>query len=114
MKVRDFKLRTKQIAGFAIILLIMAADHMFSTRNMGVLKDEIDEVSKNWLPKAVAIADINLNTAKLRLSQLQHVFAEEQSQRERLESNVITLIDKINNQDFLVPWRRPAHAAHDL
>lgn len=75
MKFKNLNLRTKQIIGFGIILAIMAGDHMFSIRNMGDLKSELDEVSKSWLPRAVAISDININTAKLRSNQLQHVFA---------------------------------------
>lgn len=75
MKFKNLNLRTKQIIGFGIILAIMAGDHMFSIRNMAALKSELDEVSKSWLPRAVAISDININTAKLRSNQLQHVFA---------------------------------------
>lgn len=74
MKFKNLNLRTKQIIGFGIILAIMAGDHMFSIRNMAALKSELDEVSKSWLPRAVAISDININTAKLRSNQLQHVF----------------------------------------
>ena len=75
MKFKNLNLRTKEIIGFGIILAIMAGDHMFSIRNMAALKSELDEVSKSWLPRAVAISDININTAKLRSNQLQHVFA---------------------------------------
>ncbi|MCG8607412.1 MCP four helix bundle domain-containing protein [bacterium] len=97
MKLRDFKLRTKQMAGFGIILIIMAADHMFSARNMGTLKAEIDEISKNWLPRAIAIADINLNTAKLRLNQLQQAYTSGPKQKQRQLSEAITFVDKIND-----------------
>jgi signal transduction histidine kinase len=96
MKFRNLKLRTKQMAGFGIILAIMAADHVLSVRNMAELKAEIDEVSKNWLPRAIAIADINLNTAKLRLNQLQRVYAVEESEKVKHDATVISLIDKIN------------------
>ena len=98
MKFKNLSLRTKQIIGFGIILVIMAGDHMFSYRNMGELKSEIDEVSKSWLPRAVAISDININTSKLRSNQLQHVFAssDEVKKKQRIAmAELITQIEKI-------------------
>ena len=92
MKFKNLKLRTKQIIGFGIILVIMAGDHMFSYRNMGELKSEIDEVSKSWLPRAVAISDVNINTAKLRSNQLQHVFA---TNDEIKQDQLVTMVELI-------------------
>ncbi len=92
MKFKNLNLRTKQIIGFGIILVIMAGDHMFSIRNMGDLKSELDEVSKSWLPRAVAISDVNINTAKLRSNQLQHVFA---TNDEIKQDQLVTMVELI-------------------
>lgn len=92
MKFKNLSLRTKQIIGFGIILVIMAGDHTFSIRNMRVLQSEIDEVSKSWLPRAVAISDVNLNTAKLRSNQLQHVFA---TNDEAKQDQLVTMAELI-------------------
>ncbi|MCB0315009.1 MAG: MCP four helix bundle domain-containing protein, partial [Calditrichaeota bacterium] len=75
MKFRDLKLGTKQIIGFGCILLIMAGVNVFSIHKMTQLKIEIDEISRNWLPRALAISDINKNTADFRIKQLQYAFA---------------------------------------
>ena len=100
MKFKNLNLRTKQIIGFGIILVIMAGDHMFSIRNMGDLKSEIDEVSKSWLPRAVAISDININTAKLRSNQLQHVFATNDELKQEQLLTMAELITQIEaNRD---------------
>ncbi len=92
MKFKNLSLRTKQIIGFGIILVIMAGDHVFSIRNMGALQSEIDEVSKSWLPRAVAISEVNLNTSKLRSNQLQHVFA---TNDEVKEAQLVTMAELI-------------------
>ncbi len=62
MKFRDLKIGTKQLIGFGLMLLIMAGSNFYSVNKMELLKSEIEEVSNNWLPRAIAISDINLNT----------------------------------------------------
>ncbi len=66
MKFKDLKLATKQSLFFALILFIMAGANFYSINKMALLKSEIEEVSNNWLPRAIAISDINLNTSNLR------------------------------------------------
>ena len=98
MKFKNLNLRTKQIIGFGIILVIMAGDHMFSIRKMGDLQSEIDEVSKSWLPRAVAISDININTSKLRSNQLQHIFAEDDEIKLKQRVAMAELITQIEEE----------------
>lgn len=100
MNFKDLKLGTKQGVGFAIILVIMAGSHVYSTRKMAALNAEIDEVTTNWLPRAIAISDINLNTSELRRIQLQRVFATDETKQQELAIKTIELLDKINrNRD---------------
>lgn len=96
MKFKDLKLKTKQIIGFGLILAIMAAVNFYSVRKMEDLKEEIDEVSNNWLPRSLAIADIKLNTSYLRISQLQHAIAADSVLKGQQEKTMVPLIDKIN------------------
>ena len=96
MRIKDLKLSAKQKIGFGIILIIMAGENIFSIRKMATLKGELDEVSKNRLPRAIAISDINLNTSRLRFIQLQHAFAENEEQISRQQNRQIQLIDRIN------------------
>lgn len=95
MKFRDMKLGTKQMAGFSIILLFMAVVNILSYNKMATIKSEIDEVTTNWLPRAIAISEINLNTSNLRLNQLQHAFATDEAQKNQQVDIMIKLIDKI-------------------
>ena len=97
MKFKNMKLGKKQLLGFAAILLIMAAANMFSIRNMRAIKSEIDEVTSNWLPRGIAISDININTTNLRLNQLQHAMATDEETKQLLSDVMIELIDKIND-----------------
>jgi len=96
MKFRNLKLGTKQLIGFGIVLVIMASANIFTVRNMKDIKSGIDEVSTNWLPRGNAVADININTTKLRLNQLQLALATDEEIIQKEEEILINLIDKIN------------------
>jgi signal transduction histidine kinase len=96
MKFRDLKLGAKQRFGFGLVLLIMAGVNIYSINRMAVLKRDIDEVTKNWLPRAIAISDINVNTSELRRNQLQHAFAVDEAIKQQQAAAMITLIDRIN------------------
>lgn len=84
------------MVGFAIVLLMMAGSHVYSARKMATLKAEIDEVTKNWLPRALAISDINLNTSNLRIIQLQYAFANDETGKQQRAITMISLLDEIN------------------
>ena len=114
MKFQNLKLGTKQMTGFAIILAIMAGVNVFSLRNMATLKTEIDEVTSNWLPRAVAIADINLNTTLLRMNQLQHAFATDEASKQAQAEIMITLIDSINFHLDTYAGLKTVSEAHSL
>ena len=96
MKFRDLKLGIKQALGFGVILAIMAGVNIFAITKMGAIKAEIDEISANRLPRAIAISDLNLNTAALRISQLQHAFTAEKAAQQKQKNMMIALIDRIN------------------
>ncbi len=96
MKFKDLKLGAKQRLGFGIILIILAVVNIFSIRMMKSIKVEFDQVTTNWLPRTIAISDINLYTTNLRLNQLQHAFTSDDQQKRRQEALIIELIDKIN------------------
>jgi signal transduction histidine kinase len=74
MKLNDLKLGVKLAIGFGFILVIMAGSNIFSLGRMTAIKNEIDEITANRLPRALVSADLNLNTAELRIRQLQHTF----------------------------------------
>lgn len=97
MKFQNLKLGTKQMTGVAVILVILAGVNAFTIGNMAALKTEIDDVTSIWLPRAVAIADINLNTSLLRTNQLQHAFATDEASKQAQAEIMITLIDNIND-----------------
>ncbi len=78
----------------------MAGVHVFSARKMAEIKAEIDEVTASWLPRAIAISDINFNTANLRIIQLQYAFVTNAARKQKLAITMISLLDEINeNRD---------------
>ena len=74
MKFKDLKLGTKQKIGFGIILLVMAIANIISFVRMASIREELDEITTNWMPRAIAVSDLNLNTAYLRIGQLEHAY----------------------------------------
>ncbi|HJP29241.1 MAG TPA: ATP-binding protein [Candidatus Latescibacteria bacterium] len=96
MRVRDWRLRTKQLASFGLVLLMMSAVHFYTIHKMRAIRVELDEVSQNWLPRALAISDVNLSTSRLRINQLQHTLTTDESRRQTLTVTSVGLIDQIN------------------
>jgi len=96
MRFRDLKLSRKQGIGFSLILLVMASASLYSIQNMATIRDEIDAVSTNWLPRIIAISDVNQSTLELRINQLQHAFATDEARKQERSAIMISLIDSIN------------------
>jgi|GEM_PF-6225731 len=67
MKFKNLKLSIKQFVGFACILAIMAGVNIYSQQTIRDLKNELDEVTNNWLQRMSALSAINLHTTNLRL-----------------------------------------------
>ena len=99
-KFRDFKIQTKQILGFGIILLIFASVNIYSIIAMRDLRTELEIASSNSLPRAFSISDINDASANLRIAQLQLIFAVEENEKNVHTKKISELIDDINeNKD---------------
>jgi signal transduction histidine kinase len=75
----------------------MASVSVYSIQNMAIIRDEIDEVSNNWLPRIIAISDVRQNTLELRINQLQYAFATDQARKQARSASMIALIDSINS-----------------
>jgi len=96
MKFRNVRIRTKQILGFSAVLLIFAGVNIFSIYGLNSLKSDIDEFEQNWLPRTIAITEINTNSSNLRREQLQYALAGNEEVREGETQLLIRYIDKIN------------------
>ncbi len=109
MKFRDLRLGAKQLIGFGVILLMMAGANIFALNKMAAIKSEIDEISANRLPRALAIADLNFNTMNLRANQLQHAFASDSTGKREQDQAMVQLIDHMNqNLDYYAELKKEA------
>ena len=97
MKFKDLRLGVKQGIGFGTVLAIMAAVNVYSLNRMAVLKDEIDKVNNNLLPRVIAVSDINISTSDLRANQLQHAFATADESKQGPADLLQLLLDRIDN-----------------
>ncbi len=96
MKFRNLRIKTKQIVGFSSILLIFVGVNIFSIYGLNSLKSDIDEFEQNWLPRTIAITEINTNSSNLRREQLQYAFARNKEIKKDETELLIKYIDKIN------------------
>ena len=96
MHLRDLSLRAKQAIAFGLILLMMGLVHVYSINRMADIKEDIDRIDGSWLPRAIAISEINLSTAELRTGQLQHALAATEKEKQDQADRMIDLIDRIN------------------
>jgi signal transduction histidine kinase len=111
MKFKDLKLGAKQAIGFGLILAFMAGANFFSIRKIAAIKPEIDEVTANRLPRALAISDLKLNIAGLRINQLEYAFTTDTAAQRQQREVMIASIDKINeNIDTYVQLKAESEA----
>jgi len=96
MKLRNLRIRTKQILGFSAVLLILAGVNIFSIYGLNSLKSDIDEFEQNWLPRTIAITEINTNSSNLRREQLQYALVGNTELKEGETKLLIKYIDEIN------------------
>ena len=96
MKFRNLRIKTKLILGFGSTLIILIGVNVFSINGLNTLKSEIDEFEQNWLPRTIAITEINTNSSNLRREQLQYAFAPNEKLKQEETELLIKYIDKIN------------------
>ncbi len=94
---KDLKFGVKQGLSFGIILFILFGMNGVSLYNLGSLNKEIEEISNNWLERAVTISDLNLNVSQLRAFQLEHAYTFDNMKMRVLEEEMGLLLDQIND-----------------
>ncbi len=111
MKLKDLKIGVKQTIGFVCVLALLAIANFSSFYQLFRLKESIDDVTNSWLPRAITISEISLNTTDLRQNQLQLIFSDSESQRVSQADRIVVLIDKISaNLDAYEKLRNQAIA----
>ena len=96
MSFRDLKLGAKQLFGFGLVVVLMAAANIVSLNRMKAVKAEIDEVAQSRLPRALAIAELKRSTLDLRIKQLQYVIAADAFSKQTQADLMGELLDRIN------------------
>ncbi len=96
MHFRDLNLRTKQFLGFGLVLILMTGAGFRSINRMQVLKEELDETSEFWLPRALVLSDIQSDAISLRNSQLQFAMAGEEENRLSYAEDIGRIIERIS------------------
>lgn len=91
----DLRIATKQRLAAGLILLVILVMGGFALNRMQDIRDQTELVYANWLPRVVAISDLNLAVSDLRRRQLQYAFAPSLSQRQVEQTAMGTQLDEI-------------------
>ena len=75
MKLSDFKIGTKLIGGFVIVLAIATTQSLFGIYQLRIVNDKSTEIAEIWLPSVKLTSGMNTNTSDFRIAQYQHVLA---------------------------------------
>lgn len=113
-KFRDYKIITKQMIGFGLILLIMVMLNGYFITRVGELKNEIDRLTVARIPRVIAISEINSITTELRLTQLQLAAASDTTERRTLQERMIAIVDQINTNRDRYEDLRDEFGEHDV
>jgi len=112
MNFRNLKLAHKQILAFTIVLIIMAGVNAYLLGRLDDFRSDLERVATNWLPRVIAISDVNTSTSDLRMLQLQYVFLPDDSLQQA--GLMIELIDRIEyNRDIYEALKAESEAAHE-
>jgi len=97
MQFRHWKLGVKFTVAVGVVFALMAAGNLWSMSVILSLKSDLDDVSRNWMGRIIAISEINRSTADLRMRQLRYVASDSLAVLQEQGAEIITLIDQINN-----------------
>lgn len=81
----NLKTRTKLIAGFGVVCVIMAAVGLFAVRELAVVNSSTVEIATNWLPSVKITSELNTGTFDHRLKLLRYISASSPDERAQLE-----------------------------
>lgn len=93
---KDLRIGIKQFIVLALVILVLSASVSINLSHMAQMKSEMDQVTTDWLPRVIAVSDINLNTAILRTHQMDFALAEDTVPNVDQQMDIIGLIDRIN------------------
>lgn len=96
IKFKDLKFGIKQGLSFSVIIFLLYGVSGISYYSLSSLNKEIEEISNNWLERAVTISDLNLNVSQLRVFQLEHAYTFNIVLMKQQEAQMVDLVDQIN------------------
>jgi signal transduction histidine kinase len=114
MRFRDAKLATKQSIGLGLIFAILALGNFYSLRKMATIESEIDEVTSNRLPRAIAVSDISLSTSNLRTAQLQYALTRDPERKREQAAAMLALLERIDDDRDRYERLKRASETRDL
>lgn len=94
---RNLKIRTKILVGFAVTIVILLSLGIFSLVQINRINNNTQEMSADWMPSMFHAMDMNTNKSDLRLKEYRHVISKTREEKEAAEKDIQVILDNFNN-----------------
>lgn len=94
---KNLKIRTKILVGFAIAVLILICLGIFSLFQMKRMNFETQDIATNWMPTIYHVSDMNTLHAILRVKIYRHVMTPGAREKEDIEKEIKDILTAYDN-----------------
>ncbi len=91
----NMSLKAKLAIGFGLLIVLMAALGTFSLMQMGTVNSKAVDIATNWMPSVDTSNRLNTATSDFRISELQHVIAQDEAGMKQWHGEQNRLLDDI-------------------
>jgi methyl-accepting chemotaxis protein len=94
---KNFKIRTKIILSFALVITILLFLGIFSVSQMSKLNRNTEEITNNWLPSVYYSSDMNTNTSDFRIAEYKHILTYTDAGMDAVEKEMDEIVKVMND-----------------
>jgi len=98
MRLKDVKIGTKLMGGFALVLVLAAIQSLLAVFGTSLLNRNASEMANHWLPATTHTGVIGTQSSLLRAAQFQHVLSFGEEERRALEKQMDGLRSSVDRE----------------
>jgi methyl-accepting chemotaxis protein len=103
VKLSNFKIGAKLMAGFAIVLAIAIAQSVSGIYTLRSVNDKSTEIAGNWLPSVKYVSAMDINTSDIRVAQFQQLLSSDEATMTGFEKEIADVLANLekNRSDYV-------------
>jgi methyl-accepting chemotaxis protein len=103
MKLSNFKIGTKLMVGFAIVLVIAIAQSLYGVYTLKSVNSKSTEIADNWLRSVMYVSAMDVNTSDIRVAQFQHLLSSDEAAMTGFEKEIADVLANLekNRSDYV-------------